>query len=169
VSALTGATGSGRTPKATTHYPERHANLKAYSPLAHRHAPEMEMLLTRLGGAAPRVDFVPHSGPWSRGIHATVHLDLDQPMTTDELTEHYAAFYAQAPFISVAGEPPRLKDVVGINRCHLGIAANGRRGVIFSVIDNLTKGSSGGALHWMNRLCGFDETLGLGRPGLGWI
>lgn len=168
VSAVTGSTGSGRSPSATTHHPERHGNLKAYLPLAHRHAPEMEMLLGRLGGERPEVAFVPHSGPWSRGIHATVHLDLVREMTTEELAASYADFYAGAPFVTVSTEPPRLKDVVATNRCRIGVANRGRRAVVLSVIDNLTKGAAGGALHWMNRLCGFDETMGLDLPGVGW-
>lgn len=168
VSAVTGSTGSGRSPSANTHHPERHGNLKAYLPLAHRHVPEMEMLLARLGGERPEVLFVPHSGPWSRGIHATVHLDLTREMTTQELGDSYADFYGDAPFVSVGTEPPRLKEVVATNRCRIGVAASGRRAVVFSVIDNLTKGAAGGAVHWMNRLCSFEETAGLGLPGVGW-
>ncbi|MEZ5975988.1 MAG: hypothetical protein R3E96_14460 [Planctomycetota bacterium] len=72
VSAITGSTGSGREAKAGTHHPDRHGNLSAYNPLRHRHAPEMEMLLGRLGGVQPEVSFVPHSGPFARGIHATL-------------------------------------------------------------------------------------------------
>ncbi len=177
VAAITGSTGSGRSPSATTHHPERHGNLKAYLPLAHRHAPEMEMLLARLGDGrtssapteqAPEVLFVPHSGPWSRGIHATVHLDLTREMTTQELASSYSDFYAGAPFVTAGTDPPRLKDVVATNRCRIGVAASGHRAVVFSVIDNLTKGAAGGAVHWMNRLCGFEETTGLELPGVGW-
>ncbi len=168
VSAVTGSTGSGRAPSATTHHPDRHGSLKGYNPLGHRHAPEMEMLLGRLASPRPEVSFVPHSGPWSRGIHATVHLDLARQMTSEELATSYADFYRQAPFVSVGTEPPRLKEVVGTNRCRLGVAAAGERAVVFSVIDNLTKGSAGGAVHWMNRLCGFEETTGLSLPGWGW-
>ena len=173
VSGVTGSTGSGRSPSATTHHPERHGNLKAYRPLVHRHAPEMEMLLSRLGDETPgrrppEVVFVPHSGPWARGIHATVHFDLAREVTAEELFEAYRAFYAEAPFVSVGREPPRLKEVVATNRCRLAIAARGRRAVVFSVIDNLTKGAAGGAVQWMNRLCGFAETAGLELPGVGW-
>ncbi len=168
VAAITGSTGSGRSPSATTHHPERHGNLKAYLPLAHRHAPEMEMLLGRLGGERPEVVFVPHSGPWSRGIHATVHLDLRREMSSKELALSYLDFYDRAPFVSAGVEPPRLKDVVATNRCRIGVVADGRRAVVFSVIDNLTKGAAGGAVHWMNRLCGFEETTGLELPGVGW-
>lgn len=168
VAAVTGSTGSGRTPSATTHHPDRHGNLKAYRPLAHRHGPEMEMLIGRVGGDPPGVSFVPHSGPFARGIHATVHLDLVAAMTTGELAEAYAPFYEETPFVSAGSEPPPVKDVVGSNRCRIGLAADGTTGVVLSVIDNLTKGAAGVAVQWMNRLWGWDETLGLRLPAVGW-
>lgn len=167
VSAVTGSTGSGARPSATTHHPMRHGNLKAYKPLSHRHAPEMTMLLGRLGDDV-EVRFAPHSGPFARGIHATIHADLKDAMTSEDLAERYAAFYADAPFVSVSTTPPALKEVVGTNRCHIGVAAEGRSAVVFSVIDNLVKGAAGGAVQWMNRLCDLDETAGLNIAGLGW-
>ena len=168
VSAVTGSTGSGARPSATTHHPVRHGNLKAYKALGHRHAPEMRMLLERLGDGAVDVRFAPHSGPFARGIHATIHADLREAMTTEELTSRIASFYSAAPFVTVSSTPPTLKEVVGTNRCHIGVAAEGRSAVVFSVIDNLVKGAAGGAVQWMNLLCGLDETTGLMTPGLGW-
>ena len=168
VSAVTGSTGSGAKPSETTHHPSRFGNLKAYRPLIHRHAPEMEMLLGRLGGPAPEVRFVPHSGPFARGIHATVHVDLAHPMDTAALADAYAAFYADAPFVGVSATPPALKEVVGTNRCRIGVAATGTSAVVMSVIDNLVKGAAGGAIQWMNRLCDLDESSGLELAGLGW-
>lgn len=168
VSAVTGSTGSGAKPSETTHHPARHGNMKAYRPLNHRHTPEMEMLLGRLGERPPEVRFVPHSGPFARGIHATVHLDLERPMDTKELAASYAAFYADAPFVSVSETPPTLKEVVGTNRCRIGVAASGTTAVVMSVIDNLVKGAAGGAIQWMNRLCDLDESAGLRLAGLGW-
>lgn len=168
VSAVTGSTGSGAQPSATTHHPSRFGNLKAYRPLAHRHTPEMEMLLGRLGGAAPEIRFVPHSGPFARGIHATVHIDLSQPMDTDALADAYAEFYSDAPFVQVSSTPPTLKEVVGTNRCRIGVAASGTSAVVMTVIDNLVKGAAGGAIQWMNRMCDLDESSGLKLAGLGW-
>ncbi|HYC77419.1 MAG TPA: N-acetyl-gamma-glutamyl-phosphate reductase, partial [Planctomycetota bacterium] len=76
-SAITGSSGSGATPAANTHHPERRSNLYAYGPLVHRHEPEMRRLLAEAAGGAPiHVDFVPHSGPFVRGIHATVRMRL---------------------------------------------------------------------------------------------
>ncbi len=167
--ATTGSTGSGRTPSAGTHHPERHANFYAYKPLAHRHAPEMEALVAGASGRPTAISFVPHSGPFARGIHATVMATLTEARSTDEVLAAYNRRYADSPFVKVSAEPPRLSDVVGTNRCHLGISVAGRRVVVLSVIDNLVKGAAGGGVQWLNRLMGWHETAGLALPGLGWI
>ncbi len=169
VCAVTGSTGSGRVPGPATHHPERQSNLWAYSPLAHRHAPEMRRLAAAATGVEPKIAFVPHSGPFARGIHATVQARLRQPITAAELTARVAGSYADAPFVEVVDRPPRLKEVVGTHRCRLALAVNETGGVAaFSVIDNLIKGAAGGAVHWMNRLLGLPETDGLTQPSLGW-
>ncbi len=72
VSAVTGSTGAGRTPRDTTHHPVRQSNLFAYLPLAHRHAPEVRALAQAATGRDIDLKFVPHSGPFARGIHATI-------------------------------------------------------------------------------------------------
>ncbi|MFN0060879.1 MAG: N-acetyl-gamma-glutamyl-phosphate reductase [Planctomycetota bacterium] len=173
VSAVTGSTGSGREPKAGTHHPERHGDFCAYSPLEHRHRAEMELLLGRLRGLrlaaeAPTVAFVPHSGPFARGIHATVQVRLTRPFTSHELTGALREYYEHAPFVTIVDAPPHLKEVVGTNGCRIAVHARGVEAVVFAVIDNLTKGAAGGAIQWMNRLYGLDETTGLRFPGLGW-
>lgn len=169
VSAVTGSTGSGRTPKATTHHPERSSNLFAYVPLEHRHAPEMEELIAKASHRSAALSFVPHSGPFSRGIYATIHAELKAPRSSELVVEAVREFYSASPFVHVAAEPPRLKDVVGTNRCRIGLHAKGDSLVAFAVIDNLVKGAAGGAIQWMNRLLGHEETLGLEAPALGWI
>lgn len=167
--AVTGSSGSGRTPVQGTHHPERHANVRAYSPLSHRHEPEMRALLAgAAGGVEPDVEFVPHSGPHVRGIHATVRMTLRAPVPAADLAERIGAFYAGGPFVRVSTDPPSLTEVVGTNRCRLGVAARGRTVVVTSVIDNLVKGAAGGAVQWMNRLMGLPEDAGLRLPGLGW-
>ncbi len=169
VSAVTGSSGSGRTPAAGTHHPERSGNLYAYSPLAHRHEQEMRLLLAPACGAVePDVEFVPHSGPFVRGILATVRLQLVEPMPAAALAAAVAEFYRGAPFVRVTTAPPRLSEVVGTNACRLGVAARGRTAVVTSVIDNLVKGAAGGGVQWMNRLLGFDEDAGLRLAGIGW-
>jgi len=176
VVAVTGSTGAGRTPSPTTHHPARRSNLFAYSPLAHRHEPEMRGLAAAAVGAPVAIHFVPQAGPFARGIYATVQARLLRPARAGHDADQAAAvradlerFYAAAPFVDVLAEPPRLQDVVGSNRCRLGIAVAGDRLVAFSAIDNLTKGAAGGGIQWLNRLLGFPETAGLTQPGIGWL
>lgn len=169
VAAITGSTGSGREPKPTTHHPERHANLFAYQPLVHRHLPEMIALTEQATGVRPSIHFVPHSGPFARGIHATVQARLRTPLDADTIRTELAQFYRQSAFVRIVSATPRLKDVVGSNFAHLGVAANGETVAVLSVIDNLMKGAAGGAVQWMNRLLDLPESTGLTEPGPGWI
>jgi len=170
VVAVTGSTGAGRTPGATTHHPARRSNLFAYSPLRHRHEPEMRALAAAASGVdGVEIHFVPQAGPFARGIYATVQAKLARAMKAEEVREALAGFYAGAPFVDVLPEPPRLQDVVGTNRCRLGVAVDGDHLVVFSTIDNLVKGAAGGGIQWMNRLLGFPETTGLKVPGIGWV
>jgi N-acetyl-gamma-glutamyl-phosphate reductase common form len=169
VAGVTGSTGSGNKPVATTHHPERHANLFSYRPLRHRHAPEMESLAAAAAGTAPRIRFVPHSGPFARGIHVTVQGRLRKATNAEGLRATLASAYAHSPFVEIVPGEPRVKDVTGSNRARLGAASDGDSYVVMCVIDNLVKGAAGGALQWMNRLLGLDEATGLTLPGPAWI
>jgi N-acetyl-gamma-glutamyl-phosphate reductase len=169
VAGVTGSTGSGNKPTATTHHPERHANVFSYRPLRHRHAPEMEALATAASGTAPRIRFVPHSGPFARGIHVTVQGRLRKGTNADGLRAALAAAYEDSLFVEVVPGEPRIKDVAGSNRARLGAASDGDSYAVMCVIDNLVKGAAGGALQWMNRLLGIDEAAGLRLPGPAWI
>jgi len=165
---ITGSTGSGRTPAPTTHHPQRHSNLFAYKPLSHRHAPEVVNICSQITGTRPRLKFVPHSGPFARGIHLTLQAPLATAQSAEALREAFTDFYAGSPFVYIADGTPRLKDVVGSNYCHIGVDTDGESLAVFVVIDNLVKGSAGGAIQWMNRLLGLPETTGLTAPALGW-
>jgi N-acetyl-gamma-glutamyl-phosphate reductase len=168
VVAVTGSTGAGRTPTATTHHPARRSNLFAYSPLRHRHEPEMRALASAASGVDDvEIHFVPQAGPFARGIYATVQAKLVRP--GEDVRAALAGFYAGAPFVDILSDPPRLQDVVGTNRCRLGVAVDGDHLAVFSAIDNLVKGAAGGGIQWMNRLLGFPETAGLRVPGVGWV
>jgi len=170
-SGVTGSTGAGRTPIPTTHHPERHSNLFAYNPLQHRHAPEVVQICRDLTGVAPDLNFVPHSGPFARGIHMTLQGRLTRPLSGDALREALARFYAGQQFVRVVDGAPRVKDVAGSNYCHVGAATsgNGQSFVVLVAVDNLVKGAAGGAVQWMNRLLGLPESAGLTAPAPGWI
>lgn len=168
ISGITGSTGSGKQPVAGTHHPERNSNLYAYKPLAHRHAPEVAALAKRASGRDTRVHFVPHSGPFARGIHVTVQARANQDISAEELKKVFEDAYANAPFVHVVNGTPRIKNVVASNQCHIGVATDGATVVVMAVIDNLVKGAAGGAVQWMNRLWGLPETAGLDMPAPGW-
>ncbi len=168
VSAVTGSTGSGRNPTAGTHHPLRHSDLYSYGALTHRHGAEITALARAAAGREGRFAFVPHSGPFARGIHATVQAKLKHPLDRAGAIAALKGFYAGRPFVRVQDEPPRLKDVVGSNYARLSAAADGHTIVVMSVVDNLVKGAAGGAIQWMNRLLGFQETDGLNAPATGW-
>ena len=112
--------------------------------------------------------FVPHSGPFARGIHATVQAKATQRVTESQLRGVFEEAYADSPFVDVVNGTPRLKSVVASNYCGIGVAVSEDTVVVMSVIDNLVKGAAGGAMQWMNRLWGLPETTGLTAAAPGW-
>jgi N-acetyl-gamma-glutamyl-phosphate reductase len=168
VTAVTGSTGSGRKPVDGTHHPLRHSDLYAYSVLAHRHAPEIRACALAASGIEPQLSFVPHSGPFARGIHATVQATLRSPRQTPQIIGALREYYARAPFVRVTDAPPRVKDVAGSNYARLSAASDGRTVAVLCVLDNLNKGAAGGAVQWMNRLYRLPEATGLTAPAAGW-
>ena len=173
VSGITGSTGSGRKPVDGTHHPTRHSDLYSYNALVHRHIPEITACAAAASGVTADFAFVPHSGPFARGIHATVQASLKNatvgiPPDTASVLAQLREFYAHSPFVRVLDSAPRIKDIVASNYAHLSVASNGRTVAVTCVIDNLNKGAAGGAVQWMNRLFDLPETAGLTAPAAGW-
>jgi N-acetyl-gamma-glutamyl-phosphate reductase common form len=168
VSGVTGSTGSGRKPVEGTHHPTRHSDLYSYGALGHRHTPEITALARAASGVDAEFSFVPHSGPFARGIHATVQARLKSPRDAAGMINLLREYYAGCPFVRVLDHAPRVKDIVTSNYAHLSAAANGRTVAVMSVVDNLNKGAAGGAVQWMNRLFKLPETAGLTAPAPGW-
>jgi N-acetyl-gamma-glutamyl-phosphate reductase common form len=168
VAGVTGSSGSGRTPSAGTHHPQRHSDMYAYNALGHRHAPEVAALSLAASGIQPEVCFIPHSGPFVRGIHVTVQANSKKSMKTPELLAALTDFYKHSPFVRVTAELPHIKDVAASNYAQLSAVTDGKTVAVMCVVDNLTKGAAGGAVQWLNRLLGFDESLGLTAPAAGW-
>ncbi len=168
VNGITGSTGSGRSPQAGTHHPERHSNLYAYKPLIHRHVPEIEASIEKACHKNVTVHFVPHSGPFARGIYITLQAKMKSPISADEVRDSFRSFYGDSPFVYVIDGTPRLKDVVACNDARIGVSCDGDTVVVMSAIDNLVKGAAGGALQWMNRLWSLPETSGLAAPSPAW-
>ncbi|UCF68537.1 MAG: N-acetyl-gamma-glutamyl-phosphate reductase [Acidobacteriota bacterium] len=163
--AVTGSSGAGVEPRRTTHHPVRAHNLFAYKLTGHRHEAELTDQCRRWG-AADGCRLITHSGPFVRGIHATLHARLREPVRSAR--ELLQRAYEGRPFVRVLDEPPELASVVGTNFVHLHAAQRrgGRELIVTSVIDNLTKGAAGQAVQTMNLALGLDETAGLDFPGL---
>ena len=159
--AITGSSGSGATPKRTTHHPVRAHNLFAYGLEGHRHEAEIAAQMTRWAGRPASCLLLPHSGPFVRGIHATIRARVADPVA-DPLALYRAA-YAGRPFVRVVDAPPELSAVVGTNFAHVhAVARDGGREVIATcVIDNLVKGAAGQAIQAFNIVHGLPETAGL--------
>jgi N-acetyl-gamma-glutamyl-phosphate reductase len=168
VTGITGSTGSGRKPVEGTHHPHRHSDLYTYGALSHRHVPEIIACAKLATGIEPELNFVPHSGPFARGIHVTVQASLKKSISTAQALEALKSYYRDCPFVRVGDNPPRVKDVATSNYSHLCAVTNGNSVAVMSVLDNLNKGAAGGALQWMNRLLGLGETSGLTAPAPGW-
>jgi len=169
VTGTTGSTGSGRSPQAGTHHPERHSNMYAYKPLAHRHSPEIANLCEAASGRATNVHFVPHSGPFARGIYATVQAKAVAGVSIQQLRDVFTTAYSDSPFVQIVDATPRLKNVVASNYCHIGLAIDDDTIVVMSALDNLVKGAAGGAVQWMNRLWKLPTKAGLLAAAPGWI
>jgi N-acetyl-gamma-glutamyl-phosphate reductase len=168
VSGITGSTGSGRKPVEGTHHPVRHSDLYSYNALAHRHAPEVAACAKAASGIEAEFAFVPHSGPFARGIHTTVQARLKTPADTARVLGVLREYYSEAPFVRVSERAPRIKEIVASNYAHLSAAAKGNTVAVMCVVDNLNKGAAGGAVQWMNRMLKLPETTGLTAPAAGW-
>ena len=168
VTGITGSTGSGRSPQPGTHHPERHSNLYAYKALSHRHAPEIENLALAASGNDVTINFIPHSGPFARGIFATVQARAEPGVSAQALGAAFEELYSNAPFVRIVEGSPRLKNVVASNMAEITWTLSGNTIVAMCAIDNLVKGAAGGAMQWMNRLFDLPETTGLTSVAPAW-
>jgi len=160
VNAITGSTGAGVKPGATTHFSWRNDNISVYKAFEHQHLGEIKQSINQLQTSfeAP-VNFIPVRGDFARGIFATVYTECD--LSLEEAQKLYNDFYAGHPFTIVTDSNPDLKQVINTNKCLLHVEKHGNKLLIISVIDNLLKGASGQAVHNMNLLFGLPETTGL--------
>lgn len=160
VHAITGSTGAGVKPGATSHFSWRNDNVSIYKPFKHQHLDEIRQSLTQLQNSFKAdLNFIPVRGCFSRGIFATAYLDC--PLELDMVRKLYEEYYDDHNFTFVTDKMPDLKDVVNTNKCLLHLIKEGDKLLVVSVIDNLLKGASGQAVHNMNLLFGLHERVGL--------
>lgn len=168
---ITGSSGSGVAPSATTHHPVRAQNLRTYKPLNHQHIPEIAETLTGAGARGFGIHFVPVSAPLTRGIFATSFVKLDASIEPDRIKQAFASAYEGERFVRMPRKRlPEVVAVSGSNYAEVGLeigpVEDGRRTVAcFSAIDNLIKGGAGQGIQSMNLVLGLDEALTLEDPG----
>lgn len=172
VVAFSGTSGAGKGAKTHLLGSEVMGSATAYGVGGgHRHTPEIVQNLSRVAASPVRVSFTPVLAPMPRGILAVASASLaDAATTEDQVRDAYAAAYADEPFVVLlpAGVQPATKDVVGSNVVALQVAldADAGRVVVTAAIDNLTKGTAGGAFQSVNLALGLDETRGLPTTGV---
>lgn len=160
VNAITGSTGAGQKPSATTHFSWRNNNMSIYKAFTHQHVPEIRQSLTQVQGYLDAdIDFIPYRGDFARGIFATAVVRTDKPI--EEVIEGYKQFYANAAFTHYVGKAIDMKQVVNTNKALVHCDKYGNKLLITSTIDNLLKGAVGQAVQNMNIMFGINETTGL--------
>ncbi len=164
IDAKSGVSGAGRSVGLGTHFSEVNESVGAYAVEGHRHVPEILQELAALGGngAGPRVTFVPHLVPMTRGILATCYFDLKG--SAGQLQEAYREFYAGQPFTRVVDRSPATKLAAHSNRCLVHVSAQGDKAVVTSALDNLVKGASGQGVECFNIAFGLDRATALEGP-----
>ncbi|MBI2765140.1 MAG: N-acetyl-gamma-glutamyl-phosphate reductase [Chloroflexi bacterium] len=169
VDAKSGISGAGRGSGGSFGYSEVNEDVSAYKIGKHNHQPEIAQELAALREApAPKVTFVPHLVPMTRGIHATCYAPLVRGVTDAEVMAIYRDFYADAPFTRVSAKPPHTKHTLGNNMCLVHPAIDERNGMLVAigVLDNLVKGAAGQAIENMNLMLGLPQTSGLDLPAV---
>ena len=160
VNAITGSTGAGQKPGATTHFSWRNNNMSIYKAFTHQHVPEIRQSLRQVQGYLDAaIDFIPYRGDFARGIFATEVVRTDKPI--EEIVEGYKEFYKDAAFTHYVDKSIDMKQVVNTNKALVHCDKFGNKLLITSCIDNLLKGAVGQAVENMNIMFGIDETAGL--------
>ncbi len=170
--AASGPSGAGRSLKPHLLGSELMGSASAYGVGGgHRHTPELLQNFVRCGAAAPRVSFTPVLVPMSRGILATCTTPLADPsLSTDQARDRYAEAYADEPFVHLLpdGQWPQTQAVLGSNAVHVQVVVDraARRLIAVAALDNLTKGTAGGAVQCLNLAVGLPEVTGLSTVGV---
>ena len=160
VNAITGSTGAGQKPGATTHFSWRNNNLSIYKPFTHQHLAEIRQSLIQTQGSLDvDIDFIPYRGDFARGIFCTEVIRTKA--NANEIIQAYKDFYREAAFTHYSDQSLDLKQVVNTNKCLVHIDAFDNKLLVISCIDNLLKGAVGQAVQNMNLMFGIDETAGL--------
>jgi N-acetyl-gamma-glutamyl-phosphate reductase len=160
INGITGSTGAGVKPSATTHYSWRNDNISIYKTFKHQHLLEIGETCHKL---EPQFDgrllFVPQRGCFARGIFVTAYTTCDRSL--EEVKQCYADYYRDARFTHVVESSPDMKQVIGTNKALVYVDKYEDQLLAVACIDNLLKGASGQAVQNMNLMFGLPEDTGL--------
>ena len=160
VNGITGSTGAGQKPGATTHFSWRNDNISVYKTFTHQHLLEINQTVQELcPGYEGRVLFIPQRGCFTRGIFVTAYAKCD--LTLEEVQRIYADYYKDAAFTHFVTKSPDMKQVVNTNKAVVYVEKYEDQLLMISCIDNLLKGAVGQAVQNMNLMFGLDERMGL--------
>ncbi len=160
VNGITGSTGAGQKPGATTHFSWRNDNCSVYKTFTHQHLHEINQTVQELcPGYDGRVLFIPQRGCFSRGIFVTAYAKCDKSI--EEVQQIYADYYRDAAFTHFVTKSPDMKQVVNTNKAVVYVEKYEDQLLMISCIDNLLKGAVGQAVQNMNIMFGLEETTGL--------
>ncbi len=167
-----GSSEGGAQPSAASHHPERSGAVRSFMPTRHRHQAE---IVQALGGRF-ELSFSVTAVELVRGALVTAHCFLGSRLEDRDLWKLYRERYETEPFVRLVRQRtgiyryPEPKILAGSNYCDIGFEADREsssgRVVVVAALDNLMKGSAGTAVQCMNIMMGWDETAGLGFPGL---
>jgi N-acetyl-gamma-glutamyl-phosphate reductase len=161
IDAKSGVSGAGRDGGERLAHVNVTENVVAYAADGHRHLPEIEQELRKLGAEVP-ITFVPHLLPLDQGLLASCYVDLTEELDAGALAALYRERYADEPFVEVVDVQPGVRDVRDTNVCRIHvISLDPKRAAVFAAIDNLWKGAAGQAIQNLNLMLGLDETEGL--------
>ena len=172
VNGITGSTGAGQKPGATTHFSWRNNNMSTYKLFTHQHLHEICQSLNEVSpvespvigspiddGGKVSIDFIPYRGDFARGIFVTSVIKTD--VEGEDIIKFYKEFYKDAAFTHYVDKAIDLKQVVNTNKCLVHCDKFGNKLVVTSAIDNLLKGAVGQAVQNMNIMFGLPEDCGL--------
>lgn len=165
VTAITGSTGAGKKPGETTHFSYRSDNISIYKLFTHQHLAEIRQNITKVSQTAeddaPKVNFVPMRGDFTRGIFASVYTRAAEGMSLEEYRKLYNDYYAASSFVFHSEEGISMKEVINTNKGLVHVELHDGYVHIASCIDNLVKGAAGQAVQNMNLMFGLPEDTGL--------
>jgi len=159
--AKSGVSGAGKALTAKTQFMSAADNFSAYGVFTHRHTGE---LLEQIGLDTSQIVFTPHLLPIPRGILSTIYVRFRNTQTMESISHVYREFFAGSPMVRLYNKTlPQIQYSAYTNYADIGfqLAADGRRAVIVSCLDNLLKGASSQAVQNMNLMLGYGEAEGL--------